>query len=76
MKSITVVEAKANFSAILNSVSAGEEVAITRHGKVIARIVPEKLPSAADIFKPYWDNNDFDVATPPDSVAEPVAALD
>lgn len=75
MKSVPVVKAKANFSAILSSVSAGEEVAITRHGKVIARIVPEKLQSAADIFKGYWDSNDFDLETPTDPIAEPVDSL-
>lgn len=75
MKSVPVVEAKANFSAILSSVSAGEEVAITRHGKVIARIVPEKPLTAAEVFKPFWASGDFDVEAPSDLTAEAVPSL-
>ncbi|TGQ53809.1 type II toxin-antitoxin system prevent-host-death family antitoxin, partial [Mesorhizobium sp. M1C.F.Ca.ET.212.01.1.1] len=48
MKSISVVEAKANFSGLLAEVEAGEEIAVTRHGKVIARMVPDHRRVAAD----------------------------
>jgi prevent-host-death family protein len=37
-------EAKTKFSELLNKVETGEEVVITRHGKVIAKIVPAEQP--------------------------------
>jgi prevent-host-death family protein len=33
VKNISVVEAKSRFSALLAEVEAGEEIAVTRHGK-------------------------------------------
>ena len=41
MKTVQASEAKAKFSALLSEVERGEVVEITRHGKTIARIVPE-----------------------------------
>ncbi|HZZ89568.1 MAG TPA: type II toxin-antitoxin system prevent-host-death family antitoxin [Caulobacteraceae bacterium] len=40
MKEVGVLEAKTHFSALLEEVTAGEEVTITRHGKPIAKLVP------------------------------------
>jgi prevent-host-death family protein len=77
MRSIQVVEAKAQFSALLAAVEAGEEVAITRHGKVVARLVPNVPQSAADFFSPLWqDAEDMDLIAPQDPLPMPVAALD
>ena len=39
-KSVGVHEAKTNLSKLLHRVSAGEEIAITRRGEEIARLVP------------------------------------
>jgi prevent-host-death family protein len=39
MKEVGVLEAKTHFSALLDEVTAGEEVTITRHGKAIAKLV-------------------------------------
>ncbi len=39
-RTMTATEAKAKLLAVLDEVSAGEEVAITKHGRVIARLVP------------------------------------
>jgi prevent-host-death family protein len=36
-------EAKTHFSMLLERVARGEEVLITRHGKPIARLVPEHV---------------------------------
>jgi prevent-host-death family protein len=44
MKTYTVSEARQHFAEILNSVEQGEDVAITKHGKPIARIT--HLPAA------------------------------
>jgi prevent-host-death family protein len=40
MKHLSVSEAKAKFSEMLDQVEHGETIAITRHGKVIAHIAP------------------------------------
>ena len=44
MKEVGILEAKTHLSALLNEVSAGGEVTITRHGKPIARLVPPRAP--------------------------------
>jgi prevent-host-death family protein len=41
MSSVTAFEAKTRFGELLERVSRGEEVVITRHDKVVARLVPE-----------------------------------
>jgi prevent-host-death family protein len=38
---VTAFEAKTRFGELLERVSRGEEVVITRHEKVVARLVPE-----------------------------------
>jgi len=40
MRTVPVVQLKANLSALLAEVARGEEIAITRHGQVVARLVP------------------------------------
>ncbi|MEQ8652758.1 MAG: type II toxin-antitoxin system prevent-host-death family antitoxin [Kiloniellales bacterium] len=41
MREIGAFEAKNKLSALLDLVEKGEEVIITRHGKAVARLVPE-----------------------------------
>ena len=41
MAKVTAFEAKTRFGELLERVSRGEEVVITRHDKVVARLVPE-----------------------------------
>jgi prevent-host-death family protein len=41
MQTIQASEAKTHFLRILDGVERGETVVITRHGKAVARIVPE-----------------------------------
>ncbi len=57
MKTMSVVEAKASFSALLATVETGEEVCISRHGRVIARIVPEQPRMAIDAFRVFWSTD-------------------
>jgi len=45
-KTVTATEAKARILALLDEVEAGEEVEITRHGRLVARIVPVRGGSA------------------------------
>jgi len=42
MVTYSVADAKARLSEILDRVSEGEEIAITRHGKPLARVIPER----------------------------------
>ena len=42
MRSIQASEAKTHFLRILDDVERGESVIVTRHGKPIARITPER----------------------------------
>jgi len=43
MRSVGVLEAKTNLSALLDDVEAtGEIIVITRHGKPVARLSPER----------------------------------
>ncbi|UJB63682.1 type II toxin-antitoxin system prevent-host-death family antitoxin [Acidovorax sp. YS12] len=54
MRHVTVVEAKSHFSALLAEVDGGAEIEITRHGKVVARLVPARPVTAADAFRKIW----------------------
>jgi prevent-host-death family protein len=48
----TVAEVKAHLSAILEAVANGEEVVVTKRGKPVARILPEKQnPTTIDWAK-------------------------
>lgn len=76
MRTIPIVEAKSHFSALLSEVEAGEEIAITRHGRVVARIVPDKPRMAADVFRPFWGERDIDLEAPSDALPEPVPPLE
>lgn len=76
MKNVSVVEAKSRFSALLAEVEAGEEIAVTRHGKVVARLVPDRQRVAADAFRDFWSDGDVDLQAPEDAPAEDVALFD
>ena len=47
MNDVALFEAKNRLSELINRVEAGEEIAITRRGKVVARLVPP-APEEAD----------------------------
>ena len=49
MVTITAFEAKTRFGELLERVSRGEEIVITRHEKPVARIVPEGLRSLVQV---------------------------
>lgn len=72
MKTIAVVEARRHFARLLEAVESGEEVVITRRGRSIARLVPERQRTAADIFRPFWQGEALDIDSPPDLPADPV----
>jgi prevent-host-death family protein len=41
-KRVSATEAKAHILALLDDVEGGEEVEITRHGRLVARLVPAR----------------------------------
>lgn len=41
---VTATEAKAKILALLDEVASGEEVEITKHGRLVARLVPANGP--------------------------------
>jgi prevent-host-death family protein len=71
-KSVGVHEAKTNLSKLLDRVSAGEEIAITRRGEEIARLVPTRRARARrfGIDRGRWVvPDDFDAPLPDDVIA-------
>ena len=44
MTRVTAFQAKTRFGELLERVSKGEEVVITRHDKPVARLIPEGAP--------------------------------
>jgi prevent-host-death family protein len=44
MATVTLVEAKAHLSELLDRVESGEEVVITRHGRPVAHLSPPDRP--------------------------------
>ncbi|MPY90801.1 MAG: type II toxin-antitoxin system prevent-host-death family antitoxin [Luteitalea sp.] len=49
MANVSAFEAKTHFGKLLDRVSKGEEVVITRHDKPVARLVPEGTPRLDDV---------------------------
>jgi prevent-host-death family protein len=76
VKTMPVVEVKSHLSAVLAEVESGTEIAITRHGKIVARLTPEKPKMAADAFRSFWSKAPIDIEAPADKAPEPVADID
>jgi prevent-host-death family protein len=71
-KSVGVHEAKTNLSKLLERVSAGEEIAITRRGEEIARLVPVRRGRVRrfGMDRGRWVvPDDFDTPLPDDVLA-------
>ena len=43
---MTATQVKAHILALLDQVAAGEDVEITKHGRIVARLVPTRNPRA------------------------------
>ncbi|MDB6128455.1 MAG: Antitoxin [Verrucomicrobia bacterium] len=61
MKTATIREFRNHYSRVLKWVAGGEEVEITRHGTVVAKVVPAATPPAkvdwtrsAALNRPAW----------------------
>ncbi len=46
VRKVTATAAKAGILALLDDVAAGEEIEITKHGRIVARLVPATGPHA------------------------------
>jgi prevent-host-death family protein len=64
--SITVgaFEAKTKFSELLERVSQGVEVTITKHEKPVARLVPFEKPSRVELVELFRQMDEFRVKHP------------
>ena len=49
MATVTAFEAKTRFGELLERVSKGEEVVITRHDRPVARLIPEGIPRLDEV---------------------------
>ena len=49
MKSTTVRELRNNYSQVLKWVAKGEEVEVTRRGKVVAKVIPPVVVRSAEV---------------------------
>jgi prevent-host-death family protein len=49
MRTATVRTLRNDYSTVLGWVEAGEEISISRHGRIIARLVPEKARAAGRV---------------------------
>ncbi len=76
MRTVSVVEVKAKLSALLADVAGGEEIAITRHGRIVARLIPERPTMAAEAFRTFWNGDEIDLEAPEDLPAESVPPIE
>ena len=51
MRRVSSSEARARFARLLDAVAQGETVVLTRHGRPIARILPEPGPYRARVAR-------------------------
>ncbi|MGF1663685.1 MAG: type II toxin-antitoxin system Phd/YefM family antitoxin [Kineosporiaceae bacterium] len=73
-RNLTATEVKARILALLDEVAAGEEVDITKHGRIVARLVPAsgghalrgrfagRARTAVDDEELFTASTDWDVA--------------
>ena len=55
LRKMPASEAKTHFASLLDAVERGEVIAITRHGRVIARLVPEREHRRREIAEALAD---------------------
>jgi prevent-host-death family protein len=75
MKHIQAAAAKSRFSELLDQVERGETIVITRHGKPVARIVPDPARRQEEIDAAIAGIEAIRKRTKPWSAAEIVAAI-
>ena len=73
MKQIQSSVAKAQFAELLDQVERGETVVITRHGKPIARLVPDEEARRQRFDRAVETMNELRKQTKPTTVEEIIA---
>lgn len=71
-KSVGIHEAKTHLSKLLERVSSGEEIVITRRGEEVARLVPARRTQSRSLGLDrgrYVVPEDFDAPLPDDALA-------
>jgi prevent-host-death family protein len=76
MQTIQASEAKTKFLSILDEVERGASVIVTRHGKPIARIIPEAEIDRARVEQAFEDIRALRKRTKPVSIEEILAMRD
>ena len=74
MREIQASEAKTHLPSLLDDVERGETLIITRHGKPIARIVPEAEISKAELDRAFAELEKFRKTMPRLSVEDILSA--
>ncbi|KAI5916286.1 type II toxin-antitoxin system Phd/YefM family antitoxin [Thauera sp. 2A1] len=74
MQAMSVADAKAHLSELLSQVESGDEVVITRRGRPIARLVPERAAAIAGAPFDFEALKQF-VDSQPDSTQDTVRAM-
>lgn len=57
MRTVKINEAESAFSTLLAIVEAGDEVVITRYGRVVARMVPDTRRASTTPTQPRWGDS-------------------
>ena len=76
MREIQASEAKTHLARLLDEVERGETIVITRHGRAIARLVPDTARRAAEIRAAIDDLKALRRSMPPLTAAEQRALIE
>ncbi len=69
MKAVELDEAKTKLSELIKAVQRGEEIAISKSGKVVAKLTFVAPPKKRDLgFYPIEFTSDFSAASPQDVI--------
>lgn len=74
MREVPSSEAKAHLSQLLGAVERGETIVITRHGRAIARLVPEAEQGSIEVRRTMEQIESFRKTRPSIAVADILAA--
>jgi prevent-host-death family protein len=74
MRHIQASEAKTHLPSLLDDVERGETLVITRHGKPIARLVPDEAQGVNDVRKAVEDLIEFRKTMPKITLDEMLSA--
>jgi len=74
MRKVQASEAKTHFASLLDEVERGASLVITRHGRAIARLVPEADRRRAEVIKALQRLDAFRTTMPRLSVEDILSA--